>query len=289
MRPEVNWFEYMIVHALEEKLSALGGQPVYAQSAKAEGTTERLFDSIDYLVGRGVHALVIVAYHERPVDIDGAIARADHAGVPVVVVSASNRQWAASNIWTDYRIAGRHAAEHLIENGHRRIVFIGAFTYEYQQQRIDGALDALRAAGCDSSYLTVVIPQPGEHLWDCMTDEAADAGDTLFVRAYETLPQFDAVIAANDWMGAGIVRASQRLGLTPGRAIAVVGFDDQLIARKCDMTTVRFPLERLGIEAAIMAFRAIGGDAQRHRLHIESCLIPRGSTATDVLENARHA
>lgn len=70
-----------------------------------------------------------------------------------------------------------------------------------------------------------------------------------FLAAGELLDQgVTAIFACNDLMALGCIRKARQLGLTPGKEISVIGFDDITLCEFLDqpLTTVRQPLYEMG-------------------------------------------
>ena len=76
-----------------------------------------------------------------------------------------------------------------------------------------------------------------------------------------THPGLDAVVAANDNMAAGALRVLREAGRAVPGDVAVVGFDDLLVAVHTDpkLTTVHQPVQALGREAARMLIDLLDG------------------------------
>ncbi len=68
--------------------------------------------------------------------------------------------------------------------------------------------------------------------------------------------EFDAIIAANDYMAFGVVDELVRRRISVPDQLAVVGFDDITLARyhEPSLSTVRQPLDQLGREAVRLLF-----------------------------------
>jgi len=267
VRPDPTQFEYMILHAAESRISAQGSQLLYLPPKTGPCTV--LED-----------AIIIIAYHTAPEEVEEAVEQARTLGISPVVVSSSPREWSCPHVWTDSRVAGRQATEYLLDAGHRQIVFIAPYAYEWQERRILGARDAMRAAGLSDEKLSVVRKMLDDPIWDSANDDAGQAGSVLFMRALEEFGAIGAVIGPNDWTSVGIAQAIKTCGLEIGSEVALVSFDDTPIARQHDLSSVRFPLEQLGVEAAALALRAATGESTNHRLRIGCSLILRGSTST---------
>lgn len=131
-------------------------------------------------------------------------------------------------------------ARHLIELGHRRIVFAGgASETSVQRERFAGLAKAMSDAGLASP---LAMPCPSS-LAGGMA--AAEAALTLAT-------QPTAIVCFNDVVAIGATLALARQGLTPGRDLSVTGFDDiaEAALRTPALTTVAIEPRSLGRRAA---------------------------------------
>ena len=83
-------------------------------------------------------------------------------------------------------------------------------------------------------------------------------GEAIFA-GHSQLP--DAVFAAGDLMAAGVLRALHQRGLKVPQQVAIIGFDDAVIASLLypRLTSIRQPAYPMGVAAAELALRLIGG------------------------------
>jgi len=167
----------------------------------------------------------------------------------------------------DNRGGARLAAEHLIGIGRRRIATItGVIDTHVGVARLRGFQDALAVAGLDTSLV-----EQGD-----FTEASGTAAMTRLLAAH---PDLDAVFAASDNMAAGALRAIKAAGRTVPGDVAVVGFDDNVIARYTSppLTIVSQPIKQLGWEMAKMLVSLINGD-QPGPLILPTRLIVRESS-----------
>jgi LacI family transcriptional regulator len=119
-------------------------------------------------------------------------------------------------IGPDNRKGERLAVEHLLNLGHRRIAFIGGdSSMTTQQERVDGWRDALNGAGFAADESLIFESPP-----------TRDGGRMAVGRALEIARPPTAFVCYNDIVAMGATRELTARGVTPGRDIAVVGFDD---------------------------------------------------------------
>jgi DNA-binding LacI/PurR family transcriptional regulator len=174
----------------------------------------------DYEDSRKADGLILLGYgdyrdyqerHARLVEQGTHFVRwgSEEPGHPEVVVGSDNR-------------AGGHAVtRHLIDNGRRRIGFIGEIgigSPEFRA-RYDGYCDALREAG--------LTPDEAAQVSAHNTEEEGKAAARLLL---ERGTDLDAIVCASDMIAIGAMRALQQAGMTIPDDVALTGFDDILAA-----------------------------------------------------------
>ncbi|MEQ1508780.1 MAG: LacI family DNA-binding transcriptional regulator [Sphingopyxis sp.] len=131
------------------------------------------------------------------------------AGQPEVVVGCNNRE------------GGRSVTQHLIDQGRRKIAFIGAIDTGAPEflERYVGYCDAKKDAGLASDPALQI---------DASNAEAAggEAARTLIDRNVG----FDAIVCASDMIAIGALRVLREAGLSVPGDVALTGFDDILAA-----------------------------------------------------------
>lgn len=166
----------------------------------------------------------------------------------------------------------RRLMAHLVELGHRRIGVIGG---PGDWLASDGRLAGYAAALSDVGVLP--SPQLLRHVDEPTTEQGHRAARELLA-----LPERPtALVAFNDKMAVGALRAARELGLEVPRDVSVAGFDDLDLSRatRPELTTVRQPLLEMGRMAVTLLERLL----ERHELealHVELAteLVVREST-----------
>lgn len=167
-------------------------------------------------------------------------------------------------------VAGaRLAVAHLLGLGRRRVAAIaGPQDMGVGVARLRGYRDALAAAG---------MPVDGSltGFGDFSEPSGAAAMDQLLQRH----PDLDAVFAASDLMAAGAMRVLKEAGRTIPGDVAVVGFEDSIVAAQTDppLTTVHQPVEGMGREMARLLVARIRGQAAPRAILLEPHLVARES------------
>ena len=219
-----------------ERGARQAGYAVLVGHAERDGEREQLF--LDQVASRRADGMILVTSSEP------AVLAARTRPMPPVVAAL---EWIDGlnlpTVRIDHRAASVSATNHLIELGHRRIAHIaGPVKAPMAQHRREGFEAAMRQAGLD--------PQTYPRICGDFTVAFGEA-------AMQTLlacdPPPTAVFAANDEMAVGAIQAIKRAGLTVGRDISVIGFDDQRIASLYEpaLTTVRVPTEELGYRSML--------------------------------------
>uniref|UniRef100_UPI0013E3F2D5 substrate-binding domain-containing protein n=1 Tax=Microbacterium sp. CPCC 204701 TaxID=2493084 RepID=UPI0013E3F2D5 len=151
---------------------------------------------------------------------------------------------------------GRLAAEHLFEQGRRRLAFVGARQDVRQvRERLEGA----RLAVAAHAYAGATL----ELIWTERTTAALGLsfGEQLARRAPGDRP--DGLVVSNDHLAIGLVHGLVSRGVRVPEDVAVVGYDDIEFAAiaAVPLTSVRQPAREMGRTAADMLLARIGGTA----------------------------
>ncbi|TAM92355.1 MAG: LacI family transcriptional regulator [Jatrophihabitans sp.] len=174
-------------------------------------------------------------------------------------------------------VAGaRTAVEHLLERGHRRIGLIGGdaddpMRYTPPLSRHDGYRDALAAAGIEAD------PQL-EAVGYFTVEGGAEAAARLLALPHRP----SAIFAESDEMAYGALRSIARAGLRVPEDVAVIGFDDHVLAELMDLSTIRQPVaaQALDITTRLLAAVADPDLVDTEAVTMPTELIVRATTGT---------
>jgi LacI family transcriptional regulator len=181
--------------------------------------------------------------------------------LPVVLVNTVAPGLPHPSIASDNLDGGRQAAAHLLDLGHRRIGVLTAGPGNANAPtRVAGVRRAFEERGLDPASARIIVGDPG-----------VGGGETAVCQLLDEAPDTTGVVAYNDLMAIGALRAIRASGRTVPRDISVVGFDDIAIAAYTDppLTTIaqavgdlgRMAVERLVARIATAAADADGGRA----------------------------
>ncbi len=195
--------------SLQMALSARGYATVVANTDEDPALQAQV---VGAMIEHGVSAVVISPCYG---DEEVTFGRLSHAGIPTMQVL--RKVDARTDLFPfaapDYPTGSRLAADHLLACGARRIAFVGGVAGRgVAQERMSGYMAAVTEAG----QTPLVLPGRASRAFG---REAA-----LTIRRDHG--PVDAAICFNDLVALGLLSGFAELGLTVGRGLRVVGFDD---------------------------------------------------------------
>jgi DNA-binding LacI/PurR family transcriptional regulator len=189
--------------------------------------------------------------------------------VPIVVWGTQIAQQLYCTVGGDNVAGGTLATRHLLDQGRRRIAFVGDTQLPEVAHRYRGYLETLKAHRIEADpKLLVKVPFDADE---------ARAGIT---RLCESGATFDALFACSDVLASAAMQALHLCGRSVPTQVAVVGYDDIEWASHSNppLTTVRQPISAAGVELVDALLRVIeGGSVPPRQLPVE--LVVRASTA----------
>jgi LacI family transcriptional regulator len=201
-------------------------------------------------------------------DAKSTLARIQKRGLPVVELSEN---YGVDSAAADYREVTKEVMTYLLSLGHRRIGMIyGVGGHELAEDR----LQPYRA-----SLDTAEIPFDSDLVVECgpTIEDGYQAARKLLERASRPT----AIIAINDVLAIGALRAAADLEIRVPNDLSVVGYDDIPMANYLfpRLTTVTKDAYTLGIQAfEILLARMRNPDIPRQLIHGRTKLVIREST-----------
>ncbi len=163
---------------------------------------------------------------------------------------------------------------HLIQQGHRRIAII--------LPPADLMFSRFREAGFRRAMAESELPV--QEAWVTWGDLTEQGGYQAARRLLGQHPAPTAIIAGNDVMAIGAIRAAREHGLTVGREIAIAGFDDIPMAEHTTppLTTLRQPIYEIGRRLCRMLIALLRGETLEHpHVLLQPELVIRQSTVPE--------
>jgi LacI family transcriptional regulator len=251
------------IHGLQRRLAEAGYQLLvaahdYSLAAEASAVRAMLAHRVDSLVLVGT---------DRAEETRALLRATD---LPVVVIWSFDDDFPC--IGFDNGAAGRLAAEHLLNLGHRRIAMISGITAQNDRARLRlaGMRGALQKAGSELPAW-YVVERP-------FTLDGGRAGLSHLL-ALEEPPS--AVVCGNDLLAAGAMFEAAARGIAVPSGMSIIGIDNLDISAHLNppLTTVHLPTAQLGDAAAEYVLARLAGHAPPVRRELPVALVTRGSTA----------
>lgn len=190
------------------------------------------------------------------------------AEVPCVTVTRDDVAVAGMDRVSNDDVAGAGlAVDHLVEQGHQKIVHLSGGANPVSEARAAGYEAAMRAHGLESKISVVT---------GGLTDSAGYAAATEALAQQPT-----ALFVANDFAAMGAIAAIEEAGLQVPDDVSVIGYDGISLGglRNINLTSIAQPLAELGAKAAVRLLQRIespGATAQHDKM--SSVLVTRGTT-----------
>jgi DNA-binding LacI/PurR family transcriptional regulator len=240
-------------------------------------------EQVQRILSRGAGGLIVYAV-DGPLDAP-ALRQLFDRGFPLVLIDRYFPGLAVDTVTFDNIGGGFIAVQHLFEQGHRRIGYIGTDNLRTSSivERLAGyrwALDACELPVesdliCTALHITSWPPP----------DADVERYNQSALRAYLERPDRpEAVFACNDYVAFQVVQAAERLGLRIPDDLGLVGFDNLSCADYfgVPLTTVEQQFDDLGATAASLLLDRINGRRTRvGRFVISTRLIVRRSSVRE--------
>ena len=186
---------------------------------------------------------------------------------PVVLVDRAGPPGAQDAVGIDNAQAAGELVDHLVAEGHRRIVGLFGNTSSTAMERHDGyaAAMARHGLGADVSFLPPV----------------AEAAEAELLRRLGAGERPDAAMASNGLMLLGLYRAVRRAGLETPRDIALAGFDNDIWTELVGpgLTVIEQPVTEIGRAAMDLLFERLRTpEMATRKVVLSGRLIVRGSS-----------
>lgn len=252
-----------LVRGAEQTLGGAGYSLLVGNTDNEQAHTEAV---IAALIDRRVDGLILAT-----AELDNAPeAWIRDAGTPVVLVNRASSDDSIPAIVGDDHVGIGLAVDHLVALGHRRIGHVA------------GPLRLSTGAGREAAFRAHMARQgldPGAVAaaeWFQIEPGEAAARALL-----ERHPDLTAIVAGNDLLALGTLRAAAAAGRAVPDALSLTGYNDMPFVDMMQppLTTVRVPARTMGELAADVLLRIITGSGDEPRTHVLApTLTVRGSS-----------
>ena len=268
--PQINHaYHSNLVWGIERQAQALGLQVMLGHSLDQAEDEMR---EVQKMISRQVEALLLVPavrWQHRLATLE----MLGSSAVPTVLLDAypagADRFPQVSWVVCDDQHGGQLATEHLLELGHREILFLA------------GPNGSSSSAGRFSGYQRALTEAKTEYTDHrvFLAGKDIESGRKAMTQALSEKVGFTAVVAHNDSVALGAMETLLQQGFRLPADVSVVGFGDGLLAEnfRVPLSTIRIPQVEMGEAALRLAVDLQKGLAVEPRtLPVE--FIKRGST-----------
>ncbi len=257
-----------IVRGVEEIANEAGYGLLLCNSADDQ---ERALSSLALLRTQQVDGMLITPVQTDRRDIDYL----RDAGIPFVLMLRHFDDPNDDVVMVDNVAASAAATRHLLDLGHQSIAHIaGPEHVSSACARLAGFREAMAEAGAP-------IP-PGSIVHSPYT---VAGGYTRALQLLTAHPPITAILAGNDLLAVGVIKAARELGIRIPDDLALIGGDDIELAEVLDppLTTFRQPADEIGRAGAqLLLDRLAGGDPTPKQTVFMPELIVRASSGGPV-------
>lgn len=243
-------------------------------------SSERERRHLELLEEQRVQGILITPLHDGVAPArdgrESPLAQIIERGTPVVLVDRESGRHNRCSVAVHDVLGGRLAGEHLVEQRHRRIAFVGGpFSIRQVAERHRGLSEAVAERGGPGAELSVFTT-------DALTAEAGrTAGEEIAALPAAQRPT--AVFCANDLLALGVLQVMTMHELAVPRDMAIVGYDDIEFAGSAavPLSSIRQPRAQLGRAAAQLLLEEIyaGAEHQHRNVVFKPELVVRRSSS----------
>lgn len=260
-----NQFTFHVLDGLNERARALGIELV----TRTVSTT----DDEARLLGEAEEDASVAGCLFLTLDDAEVLTRTECFSKPIVLINGDDPAMRHSSVTPCNRSAAQLAATHLLDLGHRRILFLMHSGRRTIERRYEGWRDALQSRGVkDIEDLVVTVS-------DWLPELASQA---VVKRLSERGNDFTAILTAGDSLAYGAMHGIRQAGLRVPEDISVVGMDDLPLSDFSDppLTTMHIPMRHIGAAALSLLLDDLGVlHLPARRVELACWLVERASTA----------
>lgn len=256
-------FTGMIVNGAENIINNMGYRMVCLNSG--DGTQENEEKALMHAIDLNPCGILASLCSPATASVWNKLA---HQNCPVVCINNLARGKGINNVTLDNALGGGLAASHLLELGHRDVVFASLDQdFSSVNDREEGFLRETKSAGANVHKIQLKLLPEGVD----PKDLRSQIGTIM-----KTSPRPTAIFAINDSVAVECMKALKEMGLSVPEDVSVIGFDDNPVCQHVSplLTTIRQPAYRMGQRAAEILMSAVEDGFEGSQETVEVMLKP---------------
>ena len=217
---------------------------------------------LEMLLDRRVEGLIVVA-NWLYVDIN-VLGDLEKRNIPTVMIGRELKTDSISSVLVDNEAGARLALEHLHSLGHRKIAFVrGPKMLADSGRRWRGIRSFAHSVKLELDP-KLIVDLPDSH----DPNSSFEFGSKMIEELLKRNRRFTALMAFDDMTAYGAIRALSKAGVKIPEHCSVIGFDDVAPAALSvpSLTTVRQPMEAMGVTAVSILLDAINAATEKREL-----------------------
>ncbi|MDP6969525.1 MAG: LacI family DNA-binding transcriptional regulator [Gammaproteobacteria bacterium] len=221
-------------------------------------------EAVDFLMARQVDGLILLTE-----GLDSEYLKDLEKRIPIYLINQHVDGLENRNMYLDNDDGAYKATRHLIDQGHKDIVYIAGQIYKQDaNERVVGFKRAMQEAGL------IVTDKHIVH-----TSFEVEGGVIGMQQIAESGVPYTAVLAGNDEAAFGVYEWAARNGFSIPDDFSVIGFDDILMANYVSprLSTMHFPKYDMAKACATMAYQEIYGKKAPEGIKFKTDLVVRDS------------
>jgi len=261
-----NNFYTQLAEVIEERLQEKGYNTYLCNTMRSIEKESRY---IDGLIARRVDGVIFSPTRVKPEDNEinkRNIMELQKNGIAVVAFGSHFE--GVNQVYINTYNGALEAVRYLVSLGHKRIGFIDGLTAGTRQSRRRGYLKGLEEAGLPMEPNLIVSG-----------DLEMESGYYCTKKLMEQKNPPTAIIAVNNLMAIGALKAAEEIGRKVPDDLSVIGFDDSLMSEvvKPSLTVIKQPLKAIANEAARLLIDQLEGEGKIQMVELQPQLIIRES------------
>ncbi len=253
-----------VVRGIDDKLRSSN---YYSLLANSDSDPVRAEDATRRLLQRGVDGLIIATASLE----DRGPTLLERDDIPLVLLNRRTKDARLPSVTAAGLRGTTDALSWLLDQGHRDITVLAApqHTSTGRERLKEVEQAAKKKLGRRLPAVTA----------EAVSEEAGYRATAAALQSQKTPPT--AIIAANDLLALGAIRALQDHGLRCPQDVSVVGFNDMPFSDRMNppLSTIGFDHYTMGTEAARLVLELVNGQDKVKSVHLPTEWIRRGSTA----------